>query len=88
MTVPPVTPEPDAGTSADMWQPPPIRRSTVVTLVAAILAALAALTGGTSYLGNTTADAETLSRLERIEQELINLKLDVRDLKRDVRESK
>jgi outer membrane murein-binding lipoprotein Lpp len=68
-----------------VWQPPPIKRSTLLKAVVTGLTVLAGLTGGSSYLGNATADVETRARIDRLEDAVDELKLDVRDMKRELR---
>jgi len=44
---------------SDMWQPPPLKKSTLLSSLVGIMAILGTVTGGTTYLGNAQGEAET-----------------------------
>ena len=99
-----------------VWQPPPVKRSTLLTAVVGALALVGTLSGGTSYLGGSSQQeaaqirldasigelerrqeertrriedklestgAKQDARMDRIESQIGELKLDVRDLRRE-----
>lgn len=108
---------------SDMWQPPPLKKSTLLSAVVGILAVLGTLTGGSSYLGNAQSQSETRAlvqdavdeaiermenrqdkrsnrierkladamavqseRLDKIDGQQQEMKLDIRDIQRDIRD--
>lgn len=63
----------------------PVKRSHAVTFVIAAITAIAGLTGGTSYLGTATGDAELRARMSSMETKLENIEDDVAEIKLDLK---